>query len=95
MRKMFEVEFIRKKHFGESWSIRAIARGLGMSRVTVRKALRSCGGAPHHPKQKTQDDNAGRASTRGSFNPRSSSRSNHLRLARFKRLSANSSNPTF
>lgn len=41
MRKMFEVEFIRKKHFNEGWSIRKIGKQLGMSRVTVRKALRS------------------------------------------------------
>jgi len=38
---MFEVEFIRKKHFVEGWSIRTIARRLSMSRATVRKALRS------------------------------------------------------
>lgn len=38
---MFEVEFIRKKHFVEGWSIRTIAKRLGISRATVRKALRS------------------------------------------------------
>lgn len=40
MRKMFEVEFIRKMH-DRGWSIRKISRHLGMSRPTVRKALRS------------------------------------------------------
>lgn len=41
MRTMFEVEFIRKKHFVEGWSIRSIAKRLSVSRATVRKALRN------------------------------------------------------
>ena len=41
MRTMFEVEFIRKKHFNEGWSIRKISRHLGICRPTIRKALTS------------------------------------------------------
>lgn len=41
MRTMSEVEVIRKKHIKEGWSIRRIARSLGVSRPTVRKALKS------------------------------------------------------
>lgn len=41
MRTMSEVEVIRKKHINQGWSIRRIARSLGISRPTVRKALRS------------------------------------------------------
>ena len=41
MRTMFEVEVIRKKHINQGWSIRKIARCLGISRTTVRKALKS------------------------------------------------------
>jgi transposase len=36
---MVDKEFIRKKHFVEGWSIRKIARNLGFSRPSVRKAL--------------------------------------------------------
>ena len=41
LRTMFEVEVIRKKHINQGWSIRKIARCLGISRTTVRKALKS------------------------------------------------------
>ncbi len=36
---MVDIEFIKKKHFVEGWSIRKIARNLEMSRQSVRKAL--------------------------------------------------------
>ena len=39
--RMVDIEFIRKKHFVEGWSIRKIARNLGISRQSVRKALAS------------------------------------------------------
>lgn len=38
---MVDIEYIRKKHFNEGWSIRKISRNLGVARQTVRKALRS------------------------------------------------------
>lgn len=38
---MVDVEFIRKKHMIDGWSIRKISRQLGMSRQAVRKALES------------------------------------------------------
>ena len=38
---MVDIEFIRKKHFIEGWSIRKIAKNLGTSRQSVRKALAS------------------------------------------------------
>lgn len=38
---MVDIEFIRKKHYLEGWSIRKIARNLGISRQSVRKALAS------------------------------------------------------
>lgn len=38
---MVDIEFIRKKHFIEGWSIRKIAKNLGISRQSVRKALAS------------------------------------------------------
>ncbi len=38
---MVDIEFIRKKHFVEGWSIRKLARNLGISRQSVRKALAS------------------------------------------------------
>jgi transposase len=41
MLKMVDVEFIRKKHAVEGWSIRALSRQLMISRQAVRKALRS------------------------------------------------------
>ena len=41
MLKMVDIEFIRKKHYLEGWSIRKIARNLGISRQSVRKALAS------------------------------------------------------
>lgn len=37
---MVHIEFIKKKHLQEGWSIRQIARHLTISRVTVRKAIR-------------------------------------------------------
>jgi len=39
--KMFDIEFIRKKHFVEGWPIRKISRQFGISRQSVRKALAS------------------------------------------------------
>jgi transposase len=39
--KMVDIEFIRKKHFVEGWSIRKVAKNLGISRQSVRKALES------------------------------------------------------
>jgi hypothetical protein len=39
MLTMVDIEFIRKKHLIESWSIRQLSRQLGLSRQTVRKAL--------------------------------------------------------
>lgn len=41
MRTMSEVEVIRKKHIKQGWSIRKISRCLGVSRTTVRKALKN------------------------------------------------------
>jgi transposase len=38
---MVDIEFIRKKHFVEGWSIRKIAKSLEISRQSVRKALAS------------------------------------------------------
>ncbi|GAB6877165.1 hypothetical protein [Thermaerobacter litoralis] len=38
---MVDIEFIRKRHFVEGWSIRKISRQLGLARQTVRKALAS------------------------------------------------------
>lgn len=37
---MVDLEFIRKKHLVDGWSIRRISRQLGLARQTVRKALR-------------------------------------------------------
>ena len=36
---MVDVEFIKKKHFQEGWSIRRLAKVLAINRITVRKAL--------------------------------------------------------
>ena len=41
MLKMVDIEFIRKKHFKEGWSIRKIALSLEISRQSVRKAISS------------------------------------------------------
>ena len=38
---MVDVEFIRKKHLVEGWSIRRISRQLDLARQTVRKTLTS------------------------------------------------------
>ncbi|SCX76800.1 IS21 family transposase [Alkaliphilus peptidifermentans] len=38
---MVDIEYIRKKHFVEDWSIRKISKNLGVARQTVRKALDS------------------------------------------------------
>ena len=38
---MVDIEYIRKKHFVEGWSIRKISRNLSVARQTVRKALQS------------------------------------------------------
>ena len=39
MLKVVDIEYIRKKHFLEGWSIRKIAKQCEVSRQTVRKAL--------------------------------------------------------
>ena len=39
--KMVDIEFIRKKHFVEGWTIRRISRQLDVSRQVVRKSLAS------------------------------------------------------
>lgn len=39
MIRMVDIEYIRKKHFVEGWSIRKISRNLDIARQTVRKAL--------------------------------------------------------
>ena len=44
---MVDIEFIRKKHFVEHWSIREISRRLGLSRQAVRKALKDAS-QPHY-----------------------------------------------
>lgn len=41
MLKMIDIEYIRKKHFVEGWSIRRISRNRNVARQTVRKALHS------------------------------------------------------
>jgi len=41
MLRMVDIEYIRKKHFVEGWSIRKISRQLDLARQTVRKALQS------------------------------------------------------
>ncbi len=41
MLTMVDVEFIRKKHLVDGWSIRRLSRQLDLSRQTVRKALAS------------------------------------------------------
>lgn len=41
MLRMVDIEYIRKKHFIEEWSIRKISRNLNVARQTVRKALQS------------------------------------------------------
>ncbi|SHL06079.1 IS21 family transposase [Desulforamulus aeronauticus] len=41
MLQMVDIEYIRKKHFIEGWSIRKISRNLDIARQTVRKALQS------------------------------------------------------
>lgn len=38
---MVDIEYIRKKHFVEGWSIRKISKNLEVARQTVRKALES------------------------------------------------------
>ncbi len=41
MLRMVDIEYIRKKHFLEGWSIRKISRNLVISRQSVRKTLQS------------------------------------------------------
>ena len=41
MLEVVDIEYIRKKHFVEGWSIRKISRQLKYARQTVRKALAS------------------------------------------------------
>jgi len=38
---MVDIEFIRKRHFVDGWSVRRLSRQLGLARQTVRKALGS------------------------------------------------------
>jgi len=38
MIEMVHIEFIKKKHLQEGWSIRRIARHLCINRATIRKA---------------------------------------------------------
>jgi transposase len=45
---MVDVEFIRKKHLVEGWSIRRISRQLDLARQTVRKALASAEPPRYH-----------------------------------------------
>ena len=46
---MVDVEFIRKKHFLEGWSVRQIGRQLNLARQTVRKALVSAEPPQYRP----------------------------------------------
>lgn len=39
---MVDMEFIRKKHLVDGWSIRKISRQLGISRQAVRKSIKNC-----------------------------------------------------
>ncbi len=41
MLEMVDIEYIRKKHFIEGWSIRKISHNLNVARQTVRKALQT------------------------------------------------------
>lgn len=41
MLRMVDIEYIRKKHFVDGWSIRLISRQLQISRQSVRRALKS------------------------------------------------------
>lgn len=41
MLEMVDIEYIRKKHFIEGWSIRKISRNLDVARQTIRKAIQS------------------------------------------------------
>lgn len=41
MLEMVDIEYIRKKHYVEGWSIRKISRNLSVARQTVRKALQT------------------------------------------------------
>lgn len=45
---MVDVEYIRKKHFIEGWSIRKVSRQLNLARQTVRKALGSAEPPRYH-----------------------------------------------
>jgi transposase len=48
---MVDVEFIRKKHFLEGWSIRRLSRQLQLARQTIRKALTSSEPPRYHLRQ--------------------------------------------
>lgn len=50
---MVEIEFIRKQHFVEGWSVRRISRQLGLARQTVRKALASAE-PPHYQRKQAR-----------------------------------------
>lgn len=50
---MVDIEFIRKKHFVEGWSIRRISRQLQVARQTVRKALASAD-VPHYRRREAR-----------------------------------------
>lgn len=45
---MVDIEFVRKKHMVDGWSIRKISRQLGISRQSVRKALQSADAPKYH-----------------------------------------------
>jgi transposase len=49
--KMVEIEFIRKKHFVDGWSVRKISRQLHVARQSVRKALESAEPPHYHLSQ--------------------------------------------
>lgn len=42
MLEMVDIEYIRKKHLVEGWSIRKISRNLGVSRQSGKRIIRAC-----------------------------------------------------
>ena len=48
MLQMVDIEFIRKKHLLDGWSIRQVSRQLHLARQTVRKALASAEPPRYH-----------------------------------------------
>ena len=51
MLKMVDIEFVRKRHLVDGWSIRKISRQLGFSRQSVRKAI-GCADEPRYKQDK-------------------------------------------